>query len=63
MGNLLVQAISTGAVENVAHARKVVRASTEPLRYNPVSNRSTLLAWQTAEQKLHYLQAVRKEQS
>lgn len=63
MGNLLVQAISTGAVENVAHARKIVRASTEPLRYNPVSNRSSLLAWRTAEQKLHYLQAVRKEQS
>ncbi|MFK4295836.1 rhamnulokinase [Arthrobacter sp. GAS37] len=63
MGNLLVQAISTGAVENVAHARKIVRASTEPLRYNPASNKSSLLAWQTAGQKLHYIQAARKEQS
>lgn len=63
LGNLLVQAISTGAVENVAHARKIVRASTEPLRYNPASHRSSLLAWQTAGQKLHNLQAARKEQS
>jgi rhamnulokinase len=63
MGNLLVQAISTGAVANVAHARKIVGASTAPLRYNPASDRSSLLAWQTAEQKLHYLHATRKEQS
>ena len=38
LGNGLVQLIALGEIENVAEARRVVRASFPPVRYEPQNN-------------------------
>ena len=54
LGNLLVQAISTGEIASVADAREVVRASFAPAVYEP----NETAAWQEARERFAHAVAL-----
>jgi rhamnulokinase len=66
IGNLLTQALAVGALDGgLPAARAVVRASTDPVRWNPGGHQhdGTESAWQQAEDRLRGLVPVHREGS